>query len=78
MLQNRREFCCPECGLIWFDSIGVMNAHKCPECQNTKYICPCDSFVFEHVKRTLIEEYGYAIIHYAEGHPCHVKQAENK
>ena len=41
--ERKREFCCAECGLIWFDIMSFEKIITCPEC-NSNNLYACDTF----------------------------------
>lgn len=78
--KYKREYCCSECGLIFFAETTVANETICPECNNDRtkkglYACDCFGYVYaygEIVKE--LEESGKSL-HYAKDHPLY---KENK
>lgn len=73
-----REFCCHNCGLIWFDNEPIANKIECPECNNTmnkKGLSACDTFgycyAYDGIVKGLIK--NNAKIHYAKEHPYYNK-----
>lgn len=72
----RREFCCSECGLIWFDKENIPRADNCPECDTSQGIYACDTFGYAYASEGIVNrlrEYG-KIIHYAKDHPYYGKK----
>lgn len=78
----KREYCCTNCGLIWFDEKMSLNENVvCPECNNNGQkhdlsIFPCDTtgwfYASEGAKESL-KSRGKKI-HYAENHPWFGKE----
>lgn len=69
----RREFCCSNCGLIWFGGENVTREKVCPECKTSSPtdIYACDTFGYAYASegiQTSLEAQGKQI-HYAEDHP---------
>lgn len=75
-----REYCCPECGLIFFAETTVANGTICPECNNDRtkrglFACDSMGFVYEYDEIVVdLKERGKKI-HYAKDHPLY---KENK
>ena len=66
----RREFCCSNCGLIWFGEEGAYRAENCPECNSENGIYACDTFGYAYAIECIIKnlkDRGSAI-HYAQDH----------
>ena len=63
--KYKREYCCPECGLIWISESNI-----CPECGNSLNYA-VDTYRFYYAEQN-IKEYLKSknkSIHYAEDHP---------
>lgn len=76
MEEYKREFCCDECGLIWFDTVELANQAVCPECGNSNrngFVYACDTFGFAYAYDSIVDmlkENGKKI-HYAVDHPLY-------
>lgn len=67
----RREFCCSECGLIWFGEENISRVDECPECNANQGIYACDTFGYAYASESIVnnlKERGKSI-HYAKEHP---------
>jgi hypothetical protein len=75
-----REYCCTECGLIWFDNKPITSAVECPECKNTrgnlsKGIYACDTTGWAYMAENAVNDLKARgkKIHYHKEHPWHGK-----
>lgn len=69
MEEYKREYCCSNCGLIWF---GEYPREKgCPECSEETGIYACDTFGFIYATDGIKEKLKVMnkAIHYAKDHP---------
>lgn len=78
-MAYQREYCCSNCGLIWFEDYDIAHIVECPECHHstktTGDIYACDTMGYAYAAKA-IEEYLKArnkAIHYAKGHPYYKK-----
>ena len=75
----KREYCCDECGLIWFAETTTSNTTICPECGNSnrdRLIYACDSMAYAYAYNSIVDmlnEKGKKI-HFHEEHPKHQKE----
>lgn len=75
----KREFCCTECGLIWFAETTIANAITCPECGNNNrkgLIYACDTMGFAYASEQIkneLKQKGKSIHHNKE-HTKHQKE----
>ncbi len=52
--KYKREFCCCECGLIWFAETTTVNKTICPECKSTYrelggvYACDSMGYIYAY------------------------------
>ncbi|MDU2290796.1 MAG: hypothetical protein E7D69_11985 [Clostridium celatum] len=80
--KYKREYCCDECGLIWFAETITSNSTVCPECGNSNrkgLIYACDSMAYAYAYNSIVEilrEKGKEI-HFHEEHPKHQKEKMN-
>lgn len=80
--KYKREYCCDECGLIWFAETTTSNSTVCPECGNSNrkgLIYACDSMAYAYAYNSIVDmlkEKGKEI-HFHEGHPKHQKEQMN-
>ena len=52
--ERKREFCCAECGLIWFDIMSFEKIITCPECNNNNlYACDTFDYIYRNIKSEL-------------------------
>ena len=66
--KRKREFCCVECGLIWFDIMSFEKIITCPECNsNNLYTCDTVDYIYRNIKSELRRKNKQ--LHYAENHP---------
>lgn len=78
--KYKREYCCCECGLIWFAETTTVNTTICPECKSADKkmggIYACDSmayaYAFGDIKKSLSERKKE--IHYHKDHPKYQKE----
>lgn len=78
--KYKREYCCCECGLIWFDETTTVNTTSCPECKSTDKelggVYACDSmayaYAYDSINKSLAERKRK--IHYHKDHPKHQKE----
>lgn len=75
MEEYKREYCCSNCGLIWFDGYRTPGIVECPECQSSNKndggIYACDTMGYFYSSKAIemgLKERG-KVIHYAQGHP---------
>ena len=74
--KYKREYCCDECGLIWFAETTTSNSTVCPECGNSNrkgLIYACDSMSYAYAYNSIVDmlnEKGKKI-HFHEEHPKH-------
>ena len=75
-MDYKREYCCPECGLIWIQKVnaGAINNIVCPECEN-QYNYACDTFGYAYAAQSIKEnlEKNNKKIHYDKEHPFYNK-----
>lgn len=76
-IKYQREFCCSNCGLIWFSETEIANATVCPECGSSNQkdggIYACDSMGYVYAYVGIVEklkEEGKTI-HYDKKHPLY-------
>lgn len=76
-----REFCCTNCGMIWFDTNMNASQVTCPECgkKNSQLlfcIYPCDSMGWFYASENAVKELHKRgkKIHYHKDHPWHGKE----
>ncbi|GAA0825349.1 hypothetical protein [Clostridium tertium] len=80
--KYKREFCCDECGLIWFAETTTANETICPECGNSNrngFIYACDSMAYAYAYVSIVnslKEKGKAI-HFHKEHTNHQKEQMN-
>lgn len=78
--KYKREFCCSNCGLVWFGETTVANSVTCPECENDGkegrgiYACDSNAFIYGYfnILRKLTNEGKN--VHYAKDHPNYGKE----
>lgn len=83
--KYKREYCCSECGLIWFAETTISNETTCPECGNSNgkgrgVIYACDSMGFVYAIDDIainLEKEGKDI-HYAKDHPLFNRKRREK
>ena len=77
-----REYCCNDCGLIWFAETTTSNTTICPECGNSNrdgLIYACDSMAYAYAYHSIVDalkEKGKSI-HFHKEHPKHQKEQMN-
>lgn len=71
----KREYCCPRCGLIWFDITSTVNSTSCKECGNTGlYACDTMGYVYAYpVIEQDLKERGKEV-HFDKEHPYYGKK----
>lgn len=80
--KYKREYCCDECGLIWFAETTTSNSTVCPECGNSNrkgLIYACDSMAYAYAYNSIVDmlkEKGKEI-HFHKEHPKHQKEQMN-
>lgn len=70
-LKYKREYCCCECGLIWFAETTTVNTTSCPECKSKGEVYACDSMGYAYAHGSILrslKERGKEI-HYHKDHP---------
>lgn len=77
--KYKREYCCNECGLIWFDETTTANTTTCPECGNSNrngLIYACDSMGFVYAYNSIVNRLKEKDkrVHYAKDHPYYNKK----
>lgn len=82
MFGLEREYCCVNCGLIWFGEKVLVNEKGCPECGNdgNKYghdkgLFACDTLAWFYASKgavNMLKERGKKIRYHKE-HPWHMK-----
>lgn len=75
MGEYKREYCCANCGLIWFEKYEVGKKVECPECHHnnrtTGDIYAVDTMGYLYAAKAIemdLKARGKKI-HYAEDHP---------
>ena len=77
----QREYCCANCGLIWFEECNPLDSHitECPECHRSRKtgdIYAVDTMGYAYAAKAIEE--GLKIrgkaIHYAKDHPYYNKK----
>ncbi|HCL4480177.1 hypothetical protein N493_20175 (plasmid) [Clostridium botulinum B2 433] len=77
--KYKREYCCPRCGLIWFDTTTTANTTVCKECGNSNKedgLYACDSMGYAYAYGSIevdLKERGKEI-HYDKEHPYYDKK----
>lgn len=78
--KYKREFCCENCGLIWFAETTTANSTTCPECGSNNRenggIYACDSMGYAYAYTSIVaylEKRGKKV-HYHKEHPKHQKE----
>ena len=78
----KREYCCVNCGLIWFDEkMHLGEGVICPECSNTGAnhefsIFACDTMGWTYASKGAVDSLKNRgkKIHYHKNHPWHGKE----
>lgn len=78
--KYKREFCCCECGHIWFAETTTVNTTICPNCNSTDRelggVYACDSMAYAYAYddiRMSLKERGLSF-NYAKDHPYYYKK----
>lgn len=80
----KREYCCVNCGLIWFDEkLGLSKGVICPECSNDgniyghdKGLFACDTLAWFYANEaavSMLKKRGKKI-HYHKEHPWYEEE----
>lgn len=77
-VKYEREFCCPDCGLIFFNITDLINDTECPECGNSTrkrglYVCDSAGYIYAYYGIVNDLRSRGKDIHYAENHPLYKK-----
>lgn len=79
-MAYKREYCCSNCGLIWFQEYQWGQSVECPECHcdnwESGHIYACDTTGYMYAAKAIemdLKERNKGI-HYAEGHPYYTKK----
>lgn len=76
--KYKREYCCPECGLIWIEEISFANRITCPKC-NSELVYACDTMGYAYAYNSIVDKLKKEgkVIHYAKDHPYYKKEFKN-
>ena len=79
-MAYKREYCCANCGLIWFEEYSIVHIAECPECHHnnktTGDIYAVDTMGYAYAAKAIemgLKERGKEI-HYSKDHPYYNKK----